>query len=317
MSMIRAVVLSPEVEGRLAIKEVAAPAPLANETLVEVAAISLNPGEVRTAMTTDTVPRPGWDLAGTVLQAAADGSGPPRGARVVGMVRSGAWAEQVAVPTHQLTELPDAVTFAQASTLPIAGLTAMHALWKGGFLLERPILVTGATGGTGDYALQLARLVGAKPVATVRRPEQVELALASGAEHVVGSGADLSEARQYGPYALIVESVGGTILTDALTMVAEEGIVVSFGASAGVSVTFDAMKFYRSGPVSLYGLFIFNELKRVESAALGLKRLAALVAQGRLTPRISVEDSWENLPMVVKQLRERSYPGKAVLHIES
>ena len=54
------------------------------------------------------------------------------------------------------------------------------------------------------------------------------------------------------------------------------------------------MRFYRSGPVSLYGLFIFNELKRVESAALGLKRLAGLIAQGKLTPRISVEDSWEN-----------------------
>jgi NADPH2:quinone reductase len=314
MSTIRAVVLSPEVEGRLAIKEVAAPTPSANETLVRVAAVSLNRGEVRTAMTGDTVARPGWDLAGTVIQAAADGSGPPNGARVVGLVRSAAWSEQVAVPTHQLAELPHNVTFAQAATLPVAGLTALHALWKGGFLLESPILVTGATGGVGDYALQLARLVGARAVASVRRPEQVELALASGATHVA-VGESLSDARQYGPFALVVESVGGTVLSEALTMLAEDGIVVSFGASSGTEVTFDAMQFYRNGPVSLYGLFVFNELRRVESGALGLKRLAGLVAQGKLTPRISVEEPWEKVADVAQQLMARSYPGKAVLHI--
>lgn len=314
MSTIRAVVLSPEVEGRLAIKEVAAPIPLANETLVRVAAVSLNRGEVRTAMTSDTVARPGWDLAGTVLQAAADGSGPPTGARVVGLVRSGAWSEQVAVPTSQVAELPDSVTFAQAATLPVAGLTALHALWKGGFLLESSILVTGATGGVGDYALQLARLVGARAVASVRRPDQVELALASGAAHVA-VGEDLSQAQQYGPYQLVVESVGGTVLTEALTMLAEDGMVVSFGASSGTSVTFDAMKFYRNGPVSLYGLFVFNELRKVESGALGLTRLAGLIAQGKLAPRISVEESWEKVAEVAQQLMARSYPGKAVLHI--
>lgn len=314
MSTMRAVVLSPEVEGRLAIKEVAVPTPLPSETLVRVAAVSLNRGEVRTAMTTETVPRPGWDLAGTVLQAAADGSGPPAGARVVGLVRTGAWAEQAAVPTNQLAQLPDSVTFAQAATLPVAGLTAMHAVWKGGFLLERPVLVTGATGGVGDYALQLAHLVGAKVVASVRRPEQAALAHESGAEYVA-VGEDLAEARPYGPYALIVESVGGKVLADALTMLDEKSIVVLFGASSGVSVTFDAMKFYRTGQATLCGMFVFDELRTVESAARGLKRLADLIAQGRLKPRISVEESWEKVASVAKQLMERSYPGKAVLHI--
>jgi NADPH2:quinone reductase len=314
MSTIRAVVLSPEVEGRLAIKEVPVPVPLPNEALVRVSAVSLNRGEVRTAMTSDSVARPGWDLAGTVVQAAADGSRPPLGARVVGLVRSGAWAEQVAVPTVQLAALPDGVTFAQAATLPVAGLTAMHALWKGGFLLERPVLVTGATGGVGDYALQLARLIGAKVVASVRRPEQVASAQESGAQHVA-VGDDLSQAQQYGPYALILESIGGRILTDAMTMLAEKGTLVQFGASSGASVTFDAMKFYRIGQASLYGLFLFEELRNVESAALGLTRLAGLIDQGKLKPRIAVEESWEKVAEVAKQLIDRSYPGKAVLHI--
>lgn len=314
MSSMRAVVLSPEVEGRLAIKEVPTPTLLPNETLVQVAAVSLNRGEVRGAMTSDRVQRPGWDLAGTVLLTAADGSGPAVGTRVVGIVRSGGWAEQVAVPTNQLAALPDEVTFAQAATLPVAGLTAMHAIWKGGFLLERNVLVTAATGGVGDFAIQLARLVGARVVASVRRPEQVALVEEAGAQQVA-VGEDLADARQYGPYALVVESVGGKVLADALSMLDENSIVVSFGVSAGGTVTFDAQKFYNTGLVSLYGMFLFDELRTIEPAAPGLNRLAGLIAQGRLKPRIAVEESWEKVADVALQLMNRSYPGKAVLHI--
>ncbi len=74
---------------------------------------------------------------------------------------AGAWAEQVAVPTNMLAAIPDSVTFAQAATLPTAGLTALCALEKGGLLLHRRVLITGSTGGVGRFAHQLARLSGA------------------------------------------------------------------------------------------------------------------------------------------------------------
>src|SRR6201995_5243067 len=86
------------------------PQPLPFEALVSVRAISLNRGETRRLETLEPGTVTGWDLAGVVVRAAADGSGPPEGARVVGLVNPpGAWAQRVAVPTHLLGAIPDAV----------------------------------------------------------------------------------------------------------------------------------------------------------------------------------------------------------------
>ncbi len=310
----RAITVDPAEAGKLIVSDVPDPAPLPNEALVRVRAISLNRGEVN--MTRHPRPnwRPGWDLAGEVVHAAADGSGPKEGARVVGIVKSGAWAEFVAVPTSQLGRLPDSVSFAEAATLPVAGLTAMHALWKGGFLLERPVLITGATGGVGDYAIQLARLVGARVVAQVRRADQEDQVRESGAHEVV-VGEDLEAARPFGPYALILDSVGGTVLSQALGLVEEGTRVVLFGTSSGAQVSFDAGHFFGVGMASLYGMILFDELKTVEAASVGLERLAGLIAQDRLKARISVEAVWTEADSVARSLLARSYPGKAVLHI--
>src|SRR5581483_1120751 len=178
------IVVDPAAAERLALREIEMPAPAPSEAVVRVAAVSLNRGEVYVSLTRAESAgwRPGWDLAGLVERPAADGSGPKAGARVVGLLRAGAWAEYVAVPTNALAELPEAVTFAQAATLPVAGLTALHALMKGGLLLERPVLITGATGGVGDFALQLARLSGARAVAHIRHAEQEAEVKEAGAE---------------------------------------------------------------------------------------------------------------------------------------
>jgi NADPH2:quinone reductase len=117
MSSIRAIVVDPSVTGRLAIKEVEALQPGQSEALAQVEAISLNRGEVNHAMETEAGWRPGWDLAGTVIKQAANNTGPKVGSRVVGMVidaytrvGAGAWAEQVAVPTNMLAEIPANLT---------------------------------------------------------------------------------------------------------------------------------------------------------------------------------------------------------------
>ncbi|MBD2726282.1 zinc-binding dehydrogenase [Nostoc sp. FACHB-892] len=315
MSKIRAVVVDPDISGRLALRDVDAPTPAANEAVIRVAEISLNRGEVRRSTTAEAGWRPGWDLAGIVETPAADGSGPAIGTRVVGLLRSGAWAELVSVPTHSLAELPSSVSFAQAATLPVAGLTAYHTLLKGGSPLGRPVLITGASGGVGHFAIQLARLSGAQVIAHIRRAEYETFVKDAGADSVV-IGEDLSPASKYGPYHLIIESVGGNTLGTALGLLAEDGTIVLFGTSGGNEVTFNAQRFYGTGGASLYGLILFHELRR-ESAAVGLQRLLRLVEVGQLRPVIDIQADWIEIADIAQKLLNRSYLGKAVLHVSN
>ena len=311
MEQIRAVVVDPAATGRLVIGEFPPPSPDPSEALIRVAAFSLNLGEVRRSRAAQAGARPGWDLAGTVERAAADGSGPPLGARVVGLLLAGSWAEIVAVPTNALAVVPDAVSLAQAATLPIAGLTALYSLDTCGALLGRTLLVTGASGGVGHFACQLARRAGARVIASVRRPEREQYARDAGA-HTVVSGEDLSQAAPFGPYDFILESVGGTSLTSTLSMLAPQGLCVLYGVSASTDVTFDAGQFMRTGGARLYGFIVFHELKR-KPASDGLARLVDFVARGQLHPHIEVETPWTEIGEVAQTLFDRGIAGKAVL----
>ena len=124
----RALIARPSAAGGIELGEVEAPIPAPDDALVEVRAVSLNRGEARYLPNRQEGTVHGWDVAGVVRDAAADGSGPPAGARVVGLVDEGAWAELAAVPTRRLAELPDGVSFEDAATLPVAGLTAVRTL---------------------------------------------------------------------------------------------------------------------------------------------------------------------------------------------
>ncbi|MDQ3922852.1 MAG: zinc-binding dehydrogenase [Actinomycetota bacterium] len=313
MGQIRAVLVDPEVPARLSLGKADEPALAPSEALVRVSVISLNRGEVRRAQTAEPGFNPGWDLAGTVEKSAADGTGPQVGARVVGFLASGAWAELTAVPTNSLAELPESVAFVEAATLPVAGLTALYALEKGGGLLGRSVLVTGASGGTGHLAIQLACLSGARVVALVRREEHERLVREAGA-HEIAIGEDAESAGAFGPYHLILESVGGKVLGDVIGMLAPGGMCVSFGVSGGAETTFDIRSFYSTGGARLYGFILFHEVL-AHPASDGLARLADLVAEGRLKPHVSVEASWEEIGDVAQKLLDRGYTGKAVLHV--
>jgi NADPH:quinone reductase-like Zn-dependent oxidoreductase len=165
-----ALVADAEAPGHVSRREVEAPVPAANEAVVEVHAVSLNRGEVRTLQTAPDGWRPGWDVAGVVAGEASDGTGPPVGSRVVGLAPGGGWAERVALATNVLSVLPDGVNFAAAATLPVAGLTALRALEVADTIDGHAVAVTGASGGVGRFAIQLAAQLGARVDAMVSTP---------------------------------------------------------------------------------------------------------------------------------------------------
>jgi NADPH:quinone reductase-like Zn-dependent oxidoreductase len=235
---------------------------------------------------------------------------------VVGLVHAGAWAEQAAVPTNALAELEPSVTFAQAAALPTAGLTALTAIEHGRSLLARPVLVTGASGGVGLLACRLASLAGARVVGQVRHPGSAPLVREAGADHVVVDE-NVAAAAPFGPYHLIVEQLGGQALAEAMTQLAPGGTCVSVGVStgtAGYEVRVDMARMRRAPGAGLQILNLYHELER-EPASVGLRRLALLVGDGKLTPHLGVEADWREIGKVAQALLDRRFPGKAVLRV--
>jgi len=308
---VRALVAAPGAPGGVELREVPEPEPAANQAVVEVRAVSLNRGECSALRQAEDGWRPGWDLAGAVAERAADGTGPAEGARVVAWVNGGSWAERAAVRTDHLAEIPDGLDFDVASTLPVAGLTALGTLARGGSLLGKRVAITGAAGGVGRFAVQLARRGGAHVTAIVGRPERGGgLAKLGADEVVVGLEPDGA------PFDLILESAGGASLAAAVARLAPEGVVVSFGNSSNEPVSLDPRVFYRKGAARIDGYFVTWELLHGRIGARELSYLASLAADGELESSVDLRARWRDAASAIDALLERRVAGKAVLTID-
>ena len=305
-----ALVAAPNALAKVELRDVPEPSPSPGEALVAVRAISLNRGEVNRTMQAADGWRPGWDIAGEVIQSALDGSGPPVGSRVVGLLPEGGWCERVAVSTAHLSAIPDGCSFAAAAALPVAGLTALRGLGVAGRLLGKRVLVTGGAGGVGRFAVQLGKLGGAEMTAVVGRPERGADLEELGADQVV-----VGIEAAVGPFDLILESVGGASLARAMTLIGRGGTVVTLGNSSREDTTFDTRDFFFAGG-RLYGFHLVLHEIVAEPAGPDLGYLARLVAAGKLDPQIAAEASWHEAGPLLQALMDRQINGKAVLHLD-
>jgi NADPH:quinone reductase-like Zn-dependent oxidoreductase len=301
----RALLVAPDAPSSLRLGEAPDPVVGPGQVLVEVRHTSLNWGELNRARSGDAPPGTvlGWDAAGVVTRAAADGTGPAVGSRVVTRGAEGGWAQRRAVDVSELAVVPDAVDLAQAAALPVAGVTALRALRAAGSILSRRVLITSAAGGVGRFAVQLASLGGAYVIASVGSPERGEGLIELGADDVIVGLEGLED-----PVDVVIENVGGQQLVDAFAMLAPGGNLQSVGWTSGEPAVFP--------PYSTVG-----PAKTLTSFTMGpdigedLATLLGLVADGLLKVEIGWRGPWERADDAVDALLGRQVGGKAVLDV--
>jgi NADPH:quinone reductase-like Zn-dependent oxidoreductase len=305
---VKALVPTGDAREAVAFADVEEPEPRPDEALVKVAAFSVNRGETFQLEGDRPGWRPGKDVAGLVVQAAADGSGPACGTRVVGHPPSAGWAEYAAVPAGSLAELPASVPVETAAALPLAGLTALRLLRAAGPLAGRTVLLTGASGGVGHYVTELAVAAGAEVTAVSATPERGRRLAEFGAAVVPDA------ASAEGPFDLVLESTGGRAFADALARLRRRGTLIWFGQASRTPVTLDFFRFFDGPESATVRHFHYEDADTATADDLAV--LVRLVDGGRLHPEIGRSADWAETAAVLTDLRERRVRGNAILTID-
>lgn len=314
-NQIRAVLTDPDAPAHVSLGHAPMPVCNSDQALVRVRAISFNRGELFRASFTPAGHSIGWDVAGVVEKQAADGSGPAPGTRVVGLsLADRGWAELAPIPTSFLAPIPDGVSDQDAAALPVAALTALYGLERARRLLGQRVLVTGASGGVGMFACQIARLMGAAVIAQVRRSEYVDIVRKTGADEVVVD--ETGDALAAGePFHVIFDGVGGPLLGRALGRLETGNIAVLYGITGTPTIEISLVPFLFSGDAALQGFSLYHEARQ-EAPSRGLARLLALVKARKLDTFVTHTAPWTEVRDVAAEFMARKHPGKVVLTLD-
>lgn len=291
---------------------VSQPHPATDEALIRVETFSVNRGETFLLEKPPAGWRPGKDIAGLVVQAAADGSGPAAGTRVVGHPAAAGWAEYASVPTASLAALLDQVPVVTAAALPLAGLTALRlirlASRAAAGITGRRVLLTGASGGVGHYFTELAANAGAEVTAITASPERGDRLTDLGASEVLRTVTDAE-----GLFDLVLESVGADSMAAGLDRLRPGGTLIWFGQASRQPVTlsfFDLLYGATSATIQHFS-YADSPIPYGDDLAV----LVRLVAAGRLHPEIGRVADWGETGAVLGDLRDRRIRGNAVLTV--
>jgi NADPH:quinone reductase-like Zn-dependent oxidoreductase len=314
---------SPDV---LRLEEVQKPLPKDNEVLVKVHAASLNAadwhiliGKPYYLRLMGGLRKPrnhilGDDLAGRIEAVGRNVKQFQPGDEVFGVSSFGAFAEYRCVPEKRLAHKPSGVSFEQATTLPIAAITALKAVRDSGRLaaagLQKKVLINGASGGVGTFAVQLARYYGAE-VTAVCSTRNLQMVRSIGADHVVDyTKEDFTQSGRH--YDLILGISGYHPLADYRRALSPQGIYISVGGTS--AQYFQALLL---GP-----LLSMTGSKKLGSIGLALPNqedlafLVELVETGEIVPVIDRCYPLNEVPEALRYFGEVHAQGKVVISVE-
>ena len=314
---------SPDV---LALEDVEKPTPTDDEVLVRVHAASVNPLDwhymrgspyimrLGTGIGAPKDPRMGVDFAGTVEAVGSNVERFKPGDEVFGG-RGGAFGEYVVIPEDRgLALKPANMTFEQAAAVPIAAITALQALRdKGKLERGQKVLINGASGGVGTFAVQIAKALGAE-VTGVCSTRNVDMVRAIGADHVFDyKKENYTESDQ--KYDLIVDMVGNHSLLANRRVLNPEGTLVLVGGAKGNWLA------PLMGPIKAMLLNPFVEQEMVLLLARmdkdDLATLGELMREEKLTPVIDSRYSLSEVPAAIRHSEEGHARGKIIINVES
>lgn len=254
----------------------------------------------------------GRDVAG-VVEAVGEGVGSVAvGDRVVGEAAC-AWAERVVVAESALALVPEGVSLRDAGTLPVSALTALQGLRAGGIRSGARVLVVGASGGVGHFAVQIAAVLGAR-VTGVCSGSKAEIVRELGAERTIDHRSG-SFTEEHGAFDLVLDLAGHEPLGACLRTLAAGGVYVSSAGSNGGRWLGSLPRLLQA---AVWGWFD-RRVKVLTTAATpeDFRTLLGWVEQGRVRPRIEEEVAPGEVGVALERMRAGVGAGKRVIRFDT
>jgi NADPH:quinone reductase-like Zn-dependent oxidoreductase len=304
-------------DGKLAVHEHPDPVPGRGELLVRVRAAGLNGADMAQLRGVYPAPPgspadiPGLDLAGEVVALGPDATRFRPGDRVMAVVGGGGQAELAVVHERMAMPVPERVPWVQAGGFPEVFITAHDALFtQCGLSLGERVLVTGAAGGVGTAAVQLAAAAGASVVASVRNPQHHRAVAELGAELV----APPTGTAGAGPFDVILELVGAPNLPTDLELLASRGRISVIGTTAGTRFELD-LRLLMTRRASIMGSTLRS--RPLEQKADATRRVEAAVlpalASGRVRVPVAATYPLRRVEEAYERFQAGAKLGKVVL----